>query len=427
MLVMDESFDCWKNGKNAEDYHLYFDEWWKEDLQSMVRRDRNHPCVILWSIGNEIHEQTSPEGAQRGAMLANEVRALDPTRPVTQATNPRGDLLDPLLTHLDVVGYNYAANRFADDEQKHPGRVFVQTESFPMACYQSWQIALGHPYAIGDFVWTALDYVGEAGLGRDVYPGDAGELSASYPWNLSGCGDLDLTGVRKPQSYYRGIVWSSAPSIAAFVDPVTLGQLGYKISPWGWPDDRASWTWPGTEGKPRTVRVYANTPKVRLLLNGADLGLKEVVEDTAAYTVPYQPGRLAAEGLDSNGKVVARWNLETADRASQIRLTPDRVSLANDGQDLCYVSVNLVDRKGRLDPNASDLVQFTLNGPGRIVGVGNGDPISVESNQQPQRHAFRGRCLVIIRSTTHRGRVSLSACSNGLKGADLMIDVGRRA
>ncbi len=421
MLVMDEAFDCWKDGKNSDDYHLFFTDWWKRDIDSMVHRDRNHPSVILWSIGNEIPEQTRPEGAERAKMLADEVRSQDPTRPVTEATNPDHDLLDPLLEHLDVVGYNYQAGRFAADEAKHPGRVFIQTESFPGACLESWQIVEKNPFVVGDFVWTALDYIGEAGIGRDIYPGDNGDYAGAYPCNISGCGDLDLMGLRKPQSYYRGIVWGIGPKVAAFVDAVAAGEPGYKISGWGWPDDRASWTWPGSEGKERKVRVYANTPRVRLRLNGRDLGVKETTpanSDTATYAVPYEPGTLIAEGLDAQGRTVDRWTLTTTDPASRIRLTPDRRVIASDGEDLCYVSVELLDKHGRLDPNGAGLVHFTLTGPGQIIGVANGDPDSVESYQASQRHAFRGRCLVVTRSSTQAGKIQLTAESAGLKSAE---------
>jgi beta-galactosidase len=420
MLVMDEAFDCWQEGKNSDDYHLYFADWWKRDLDSMIQRDRNHPSVILWSIGNEIPEQTKPEGATRAGLLASEVRFQDPTRPVTEATNPNRDLLDPLLEHLAVTGYNYEAGRFVEDEHKHPGRVFIQTESFPSSCLASWRIVQNNSFVVGDFVWTALDYIGEAGIGRDIYPGDNGDYAAAYPDNISGCGDLDLTGVRKPQSYYRGIVWGLGPKVAVFVDAVAAGDPGYRVSGWGWPDDRASWTWPGTEGKERKVRVYTNTPKVRLRLNGRDLGVKETTpatSDTATYAVRYEPGALVAEALDAEGRTVDRATLATTESASQIRLTPDRRVVVADGEDLAYVSVELLDVRKRLDPNASGLVHFTLTGPGRIIGVGNGDPISLESNQASQRHAFRGRCLVVIRSSTQPGKLKLAAESDGLRPA----------
>ncbi len=420
MIVMDEAFDCWKYGKNPDDYGRFFDQWWKRDIDSMVQRDRNHPSIVLWSIGNEIPEQNGPEGAPRAAMLADEVRAQDPTRFVAQATNPSGDKLEPLLEHLDVAGYNYASGRFASDHAKHPERVFAQTESFPADCFNSWQQTADHPYVIGDFVWTAFDYLGEAGIGRDIYPGDSGRFGGDFPYAVSGCGDLDLTGQRKPQSYYRGIVWGIGPPVAVFVDAVAEGEPGYKVSGWGWPDDRASWTWPGSEGKNRTVRVYARTPKVRLLLNGQDLGEKETTpatKYTATYTVPYAPGTLIAVGLDADGKEVSRWTLQTAGAPAAIRLLPEQRAIIADGEDLAYVSVELRDAQGRLDPNAANLVHFTLAGPGRIVAVGSADPRSTESFQKPMRRAFRGRCLVIIQASPQAGTLRLTAQASGVKSA----------
>jgi len=428
VLVMDEAFDCWRYGKNPQDYGRFFDQWWKRDIDSMVLRDRNHPSVALWSIGNEIPEQNGPEAAGRGAMLADEVRLLDPTRPVTQATNPNGDKLEPLLEHLDVAGYNYQAGRFASDHDKHPDRVFAQTESFPNDCFNSWMQVVDHPYVIGDFVWTALDYLGEAGIGRDIYPGEGGGFIGDFPYAVSGCGDFDLIGTRKPQSYFRGVVWGIGPHVTAFVDAVAEGQPGYRVSGWGWPDERASWTWPGTEGKNRTVHVYANTPRIRLLLNGRDLGEKETTRathDTATYTVPYESGSLAAVGLNAQGGEVSRWTLQTTGPATALRLTPERTVIAADGEDLAYVRVEALDAQGRLDPNASNLVRFALTGPGRIVAVGNGDPRSEESFQQPQRRTFRGRCLVILQSSDHTGTLHLAARADGLTGAAAVITTKR--
>ena len=424
VLVMDEAFDCWKYGKNPQDYGRFFDASWKNDIDSMVRRDRNHPSVALWSIGNEIPEQNGPEGGPRAAMLAGEVRAQDPTRPVSQATNPDADKLEPLLEHLDVAGYNYQAGRFAADHAKHPDRVFAQTESFPNDCFNSWMQVVDHPYVVGDFVWTALDYLGEAGIGRDIYPGEGGGFVGDYPYAVSGCGDLDLIGIRKPQSYFRGVVWGVGPRVVAFTDAVAQGEPGYKISGWGWPDDRASWTWPGTEGKTRTVRVYANTPRVRLLLNGRDLGEKETTRathDTATYTVPYEPGELVAVGLDAQGGELSRWTLTTTRQASALRLIPERTVIAADGQDLAYVQVEALDAQGRLDPNAAVLVHFTLAGPGRIVAVGSADPRSKESFQSPQRRFFRGRCLVILQPSARAGTLRLAAQAEGLTGAATVV------
>jgi beta-galactosidase len=424
MLIMDEAFDCWMIGKNPQDYGRFFNDWWRRDLDGMIHRDRNHPCVILWSIGNEIPGQTTPEGAARAAELANEVRAQDPTRPVTQATNPDRDLLDPLLEHLDVVGYNYAADRFANDETKHPGRIFVQTESFPGACADAWQIALAHPYVVGDFVWTALDYIGEAGIGRDIYPGDNGDYAGAYPCTVSGCGDLDLTGFRKPQSYYRGIVWGIGPSVAAFVDAVAAGQPSYRISGWGWPDDRASWTWPGTEGTNRTVRVYARTPKVKLILNGRALEEKPTNPAnhfTATYQVPYEPGQLDAVGLDDQGNETARWTLKTSGTPAGLRLTPDRSAIHADAEDLAYITIELVDKDGNRCTDATNSVACSLSGPGKLLALASANIYNTESFQNSKHAAYQGRLLAVLKAGASPGTAVLKATVPGLPAVETAI------
>ncbi len=417
MLVMDEAFDAWAHGKNPDDYGKYFQANWQSDIRAMVERDRNHPSVVMWSIGNEIPEQASPEGNARATEISNFVRSIDPTRATTLACSVGGSPnRDAYFSSVDVAGYNYQPGDYARDHERIPTRVMQGTESFPRAAFEAWMPVVDHPYVIGDFVWTALDYLGEAGIGRYFYPGESGGFVGDYPYTVAGCGDLDLIGTRKPQSYYRGILWGVGPSVTAFVDAVPEGGTGYSVSGWGWNDERASWSWPGTEGKTRTVRVYARTPRVRLLLNNRDLGEKETTRAThftATYTVPFEPGELSAVGLDAQGKEIARWTLKTAGVPAQLRLTPDRKFIRADGQDLSFVSVEVLDRSGNLCPNAQDSVRFSLAGPGTIAAVGNGNPQSVESVQVLEHRAFQGRCLAILKSSERSGTLRLSASING--------------
>ena len=294
MLVMDEAFDAWAHGKNPNDYNRFFKENWPSDIRSMIERDRNHPSVIIWSIGNEIPEQGTAEGTATARQLAALVRAIDPTRPVAAAYSAGYQTdRDSYLGALDIAGYNYKYGDYANDHAKFPDRVIAATESFPRDAFNYWMPVEDQPYVIGDFVWTALDYLGEAGIGRAYYPGEGNGFLGDYPYTVAGCGDLDLIGTRKPQSYYRGILWNVGPKVTAFVDAVAEGQPNYSVSGWGWPDERASWTWPGSEGKTRTVRVYARTPRVKLLLNGRDLGEQPTTRATrftASYAVPYEAG-----------------------------------------------------------------------------------------------------------------------------------------
>ncbi|MEJ7676124.1 MAG: glycoside hydrolase family 2 TIM barrel-domain containing protein [Chitinophagaceae bacterium] len=210
MLVIDESFDMWNSGKNPYDYHLYFKDWWKKDIESMMLRDRNHASIIMWSIGNEVPEQASSKGAQTAKILAAYVKSLDSTRPVTAAVNRLNPDKDSFFATLDVSGYNYAVEGghkkggiYESDHERMPGRIIFGSESYPLEAFDSWMAVEDHPYIIGDFVWTAFDYIGEASIGWLGYP----QAANFYPWNLAFCGDIDICGWKRPQSYYRDALW----------------------------------------------------------------------------------------------------------------------------------------------------------------------------------------------------------------------------
>lgn len=427
MLVVEEAFDMWRVGKNPADYHLYFDEWWQKDIKSMVGRDGNHPCIILWSIGNEIPERGTPAGVQTAALLARYVKELDATRAVTSAVNELAPNKDPYFATLDVSGYNYAVGGYpgglyAKDHQRVPGRVVFGSESYPLDAFGSWMAVEDHPWVIGDFVWTAFDYIGEASIGWRGYP----QEQNFYPWNLAYCGDLDICGWKRPQSYYRDALWLKN-QVSVFVRPPApsfpVNPRRMDWSRWHWHDAVASWNWAASEGKPLQVSVYSSCEQVELLLNGKPLGRKptsRATEFTATWDVPYQAGVLRAVGYQG-GQEVRGAELQTAGQPTQLKLTADRARLQADGQDLSYVTVELLDDKGIRHPQAENDVRFTLEGPGTIVGVGNANPVSLESNQLPHRRAWQGRCLVIVKSDSQAGDLVLKAAADGLKPATLKL------
>jgi beta-galactosidase len=429
MLVMDEAFDCWKYGKNAYDYHLYFNDWWKRDIESMVLRDRSHPSIIMWSIGNEIPERASAEGVQTAKTLVAYVKELDNTRVVTSAVNDLKPDKDPYFATLDVGGYNYAVsgdsgtkNLYEEDHQRVPDRIMAGTESYPMEAFGSWMSVIDHSYVIGDFVWTAWDYIGEASIGWLGYEQEAG----FYPWNLAYCGDIDICGWKRSQSYYRDALWKT-DQLSIFVTPPTPSfPLNPKIeswSRWNWLDAVADWNWKGFEGKPIAVNVYSSCLEVELFLNNKSLGRKPTNRDTrfiATWKVPYQTGVLVAVGYDG-GRKVNTTSLNTALAPVGIKLSADRRKITADKQDLCYVTVELTDIKGNINPRASNLVKFKVYGPGVIVGVGNADPRSVESYQLPQRKAWRGKCMVVIKSTGKPGNITLNVSADTLPAKNLLI------
>lgn len=429
ILIMDEFADMWNYGKNPYDYHLYFKDWWQKDMQNMITRDRNHPSIIMWSIGNEIPERATAEGVQTAQMLAQFVKSLDTTRVVTSAVNGLNPDKDLYFAQLDVSGYNYAAggdhnqsNIYLQDHQRLPQRIMVGTESYPLEAFDAWMAVEDDPYVIGDFVWTAWDYIGEASIGWLGY----WQSANFYPWNLAFCGDIDICGWKRPQSFYRDALWKK-DQLSFFVKPL---QPSFPVNPdkepwskWNWDDVVADWTWRGYKDSVFEVNVYSSCDEVELFLNNKSLGKKLTNRSTkymAVYNVPYTNGELKAVGYD-NGKPIKTSILRTADDPAQIKLTADRTIIKADNEDLSYITVELVDKNGIRNPKAENLVHFEIEGPGTIVGVGNANPVSLESYQLPQRKAWQGRCLVIIKSESSTGNIVLKASSVGLPTATLEI------
>lgn len=422
MLVIDESFDCWEGGKNPMDYHLWFKEWWQRDLESMVLRDRNHPSIIMWSIGNEIPNREKPEVIAVAQKLSNYIRQLDSTRPVTCGVNGVEPNKDPFFATLDVAGYNYALDKYIPDHQRLPKRVLFATESFPMQAFDYWMGVEDHSWVIGDFVWTSFDYIGEASIGWLGYP----QKQNFYPWNLAYCGDIDVCGWKRPQSYYRDALWKPNQLSLFVTSPFPSFDTASKKedwSHWDWKDVVSSWNWKGYENKPLEVVIYSSCNQVELFLNNQSLGIKSTDRSTqfiATWKVPYQAGILKAVGYVSH-KAVATALLGSAGQADHLQVSVDKNALQADGQDLSYLTIEVVDKKGIRVPDAENLLQFTVSGPGTIAAVGNANPRSIESFQQPYRKAWQGKCLVIIKSDHKPGTITLTIASEGLPSTHLII------
>ncbi len=445
MLVIGEIFDCWREAKVPNDYNVYFEEWWQRDLASMILRDRNHPCIIMWSIGNEIPELTGfSEGYAYAHKLADFIRRLDNTRAITSALAefylysladasnsdqriPEGLWVEhscKFAEPLDVVGYNYMLYRYDNDGKNFPDRVICGTESFPNMVYDIWEAVERLPYVIGDFVWTALDYLGEAGIGRVSYEEEFSFLGR-YPWHQAFCGDIDICGFKRPQSYYRDCIWgiSKAPYIAVY-KPENYGKKP-RISLWGWPDVTSSWTWPSYEDKPTVVDVYSSNSEVELLLNGRSLGRKPAGKPNryiASFEVVYEPGELVAIGYE-NGVEASRTVLRTAGKPANIRLKPDRDVLKAEFGDLSYVTVELVDAAGNICHNATNNIYFTAYGVGSIVAVGTGNPVTEEMYVGNQRRVHEGHAMVVVRSNGEPGEIVLTAAGDGIPAASIIIQV----
>jgi len=429
LMVIDEAFDGWKESKTPFDYALYFNEWWQRDLEAMVLRDRNHPSIIIWSTGNEIIERKKTEAVETAKMLANCIRKNDPTRPVTSAMTTWDndwEIFDPLFAAHDIGGYNYQLHRAPSDHERVPSRIMVQTESYPRDAFSNWKMVQSHNYIIGDFVWTALDYLGESGIGRWYYSGEKpGEHWESdlFPWHGAYCGDIDLTGWRKPISHYRSMLYNNTEKLYMAVREPEHDTLKIKQTIWSvWPTWE-SWTWPGYEGKDIQVEVYSKYPKVRLYLNKKLIGEQATAEEQqfkAIFTLPYAPGILSAVGISDNIESETTI-LQTSGNAAKIKLIPDRTKILADGQDLSFITIEVTDKKGKLQPNVQNRLQFSIEGPGVIAGVDNADIKDLDPYIGNVRKTWNGRALVVIRSTRNAGDIKLTVSSAGLTEAIVNI------
>jgi len=430
VLVIDEAFDQWMKPKNPEDYSNYFEKYHQQDLEAMVRRDRNHPSVILWSIGNEIPERADSSGLKIMKELSSIIKKLDTSRPVTEAIcefwdnkAKSWDASIPAYALLDVGGYNYLWKHYESDHAAFPKRMMVGTESFPKEALENWQMVEKHPYVLGDFVWTAMDYLGESGIGHAMLSTDGkDQFSMDWPWYNSWCGDIDVCGFKKPQSYFRDVVWKVSNLEMAVHAPIPTGMKEI-VSLWGWPDEQQSWNWAGQEGKTLQVNVYSSYPEVRLELNGKVIGKKSVSSETkltATFDVPYEAGELKAIALQ-DGKEMGSKILKTTGKPAKVRLTADRSELKASRNDLSYVTVEVLDEAGNLVPDANLPVQFKIEGAGELAAVENGNPKEMKSLRTPAVTSFNGRCLVILRPKGNAGEIKLKAESAGLNGADLVV------
>jgi beta-galactosidase len=473
MLVMDEAFDMWTRPKSPDDYALRFSKWWDADLEAMVLKDINHPSVIFYSIGNEIPEAGTPDGARCGRALADKVRSLDSTRFVTEAVtgmflagealfagvqsaSPDGldhneereinldmsnvaDVFRELmklpviaeksvetLSFLDVAGYNYMESRFEIDCELFPGRAIVATETHPAAIASGWAGVKQYPQVIGDFTWTGWDYLGEAGIGRVEYgePTQSASFTGGYPWLTAWCGDIDITGHRRPQSYYREIVFGlrSDPYIAV-LRPEHFGRVGH-CTPWSWDDVVSSWTWDGHEGAPVEVQVYADADEVELFVNGRSLGRKptgSAVQFRTQFNAVFEPGHLEAVAF-RRSEEIGRTSMTSASGPVLIELRLDRRQITNSTNDLAFVEIALVDQDGRLYTCADREILADVRGPGTLQGFGSANPLNEHPFTSSRSRTFDGLALAVVRPTG-RGTIRLTVSADGCMPMSVDIDV----
>lgn len=444
-LVMDEAFDEWRRGKVRQGYATFFDEWSQRDLSDMLQRDRNHPSIVLWSVGNEIPEQTRANGADVLRPLVETCHREDPTRPVTSACDniytDGAVTTQDFLNLLDVVGYNYVdrwggrrETFYADDRHQFPQRKMIGTENvciggvrsgyefgastaggFPRPGYaasmvraeQLWKFTRVHDYVIGDFLWTGIDYLGEA----------------RWPSKQSRSGVLDTCGFPKDSYYFYESQWTTNLMVHLF----------------------PHWNWKGREGQVIPVVCYTSCDTVELFLNGRSFGAKSIEfprQGTAggwnsyarplvfpttgdlhlSWDVPYEPGVLKAVGYKNHQKVCEE-EIRTTGEPARIVISPDRGRLQADGRDVAQLTVTIVDAQGDVVPVAQNEISFAVEGAGTLIGLDNGDPTSHEDYKATQRKAFGGLCLAIVQAGREAGQLRVSAQSPGLEPAATELTV----
>ncbi|WP_374975687.1 glycoside hydrolase family 2 TIM barrel-domain containing protein [Microbacterium trichothecenolyticum] len=463
MLVMDELSDVWTESKNSFDSALDFPEWWARDTEAMVRKDINHPSVILYSIGNEIPETGDPINAVWGRRIAERIREIDPTRYITNGVNGMvavirefaamaaqgdgaggvnalmggmNDLMGQIsaselvsertaesLAVLDVAGLNYGDSRYTLDLELFPHRITVGTETSPLRIADNWATINSQPNLIGDFTWTGWDYIGEAGLGRAAYQDDSEPpFGGSFPWLLAWCGDIDITGRRRPASFYREIVFGlrHEPYIAVR-RPETNGRTPIP-SVWAWSDAIASWDWSVDAGTPLIVEVYSDAEEIELLVNGRSVGRCTVGAQQkfrAEFEAAYEHGEIVAVAY-SAGVEMGRAVLTSPEGPTRLELTVDRHRITASPADLAYVDIDLKDAAGVPVTSDDRAVEVTVDGPAVLQGLASARPDTDERFTATSQTTFDGHAIAVLRPT---GAGSVTVTVHTQDGLDAQVEI----
>ena len=460
MYVMDETFDMWNRMKSDYDYGLYFQEWWEKDVTAMVRKDFNHPAVILYSVGNEIPEIGTPHGSKVCHELCAKIKSLDDTRftlagingvfaagdkvdqivsdvvsDLQQSGEIEGNVndfmtlmdghLDDIVVHpaiserlemacspMDIAGYNYMTARYEGDSKAYPNRVMVGSETYPPEIARNWDLVEKLPQVIGDFTWTGWDYLGEAGVGVPAYQWGEGGFGAKFPCQLAYVGDFDITGIRRPLSYFREIVFGmrKIPYITV-QNPHRYGEHLIK-TPWIMSDNVASWTWSGCELSPVIVEVYAPGTEVELFRNGESLG-KQASGKAAGYRAlfetTYEPGTLTAVAYE-NGQEIGRMDLTTAGEDCKFVFGAEEIL-----DELIFVPVAYRDAARTVAADIDQTIRLAVSGDAELVGFGSGNPKPASNPEKHVTQTFLGRAMIILKKTAEAENVVLTlTAENGV-------------
>lgn len=426
MMVIGEIYDGWYTQKTVGDHHRDIDSCYREEIKEFITRDRNHPSIVSWSIGNEVIERKDIRVVHTAKKFKNEILQWDSTRPVTEALcawDSDWEIYDPHAEVLDIVGYNYMIHKHASDHVRYPERVIWQTESFPRDAFSNWEKVHDFSYVIGDIVWTGLDYLGESGIGQFYYEGDPrGEhyVGKHFPFHGAYCGDVDITGLRKAISHYRDMLYNVEEGDTKFIYLTVQEPNNYKkgeISETAWSvwPKWESWSYEGYEDKDLKVEVYTKAPAVNLYLNDKLIATQSVNRSTAytaTFSVPYEKGTLKAVALNADGKEESSVILTTAEAPYSIRLTPERSQIKADGEDLAFILAEVIDKNGVIVPDIDTALTVSVNGAASLLAAGSASLKDIEPLTSNRVTTYNGRALIVVRSTQKPGSISVSVSSN---------------
>lgn len=471
VYMMDETWDMWYGHKNKYDYATEFMEHYKDDVKAMVDRDFNHPSVIMYSIANEVSEPREEKGVALAKELVEYIHEIDGNRAVTAGINlmvihmaskgkgvykedggradqdkaaakkqkkqkasgslffnmmtsmigtnmnkmANSDAADkvtsPCLDALDIAGYNYASGRYPLEGTKHPDRIVVGSETFPMDIAKNWELVKKYPYMIGDFMWTAWDYLGEAGIGAWTYDADGASFDKPYPWILADVGTFDIVGNPGAQAYYAKTVWGLNEKPYVGVRPVNHPGITVHTATWRGSNAFDSWSWKNCEGNKAEVEVYADAAKVELLINGKSVGKKKVKAYKTLFKTKYMPGTLTAIAYDASGNEIGRQELISAEGAECITVRPEENEVKV--EDIVYVPIQIEGQNGIVESNADMGIHVSVEG-GSLLGFGSAVPKTLENYNDGYFHTYYGRALAVVKAE-RAGIIKVKAVSdNGL-------------
>jgi hypothetical protein len=474
IYLMDETFDMWYVRKSKYDYGRDFKENWKCDVKAMVDRDYNHPSVIMYSIGNEVSEPGKPEGVKQGKEIISYIKELDDSRAVTggmnlmimtnyskgkgqydnvdqetvksaeeatRAETKNGSLFfntlasligpgmnkagnsdkadkvtSPILDALDIAGYNYASGRYPLEKTKHPNRIVLGSETFPYEIYKNWEMVKKYPYLVGDFMWTAWDYLGEAGIGAWSYTGGM-PFNRPYPFLLGGAGVIDILGNPDICCRYAQLVWNRTEEPVIGVRPVNHPGIRVSKSVWRGTNAVESWSWKNCDGNKAVVEVYAKAPVVELFINGKSQGKKKTKEYQAIFKTTYRFGTITAVAYDASGREAGQKELHSALGKIRIQAVPEETEIKTG--EIVYIPVSLVGENGVVESNADTKLKVSVKG-GELLAFGSANPCTEECYDAGCFTTYHGRALAIIRATKP-GKVEMTVSGSSLDAETVTI------